>query len=799
MAETSQETGRILMPVLALRGMTVFPSTVLHFDVARNKSAQALEEAMKSDRQIFLVAQKDKDLVDPKQEDMYVVGTISTVKQIVHMPGRSSRIMVEGRQRGRLISLEQEEPFLLGIVETVSDKGTVITPETDALIKAAKQFFEEFSQTSGRIGRENVKMIMAIEDPGQLADGIASSVLSRMEDKQEVLEQFDDIRRLELVSRKVIRETNMAGIEKEVQKRLRSQVDRNQKEYYLREQMKAIQIELGDNDASEVDELQKRMESTPLNEEAAEKAARELKRLRHMQASSPEANVSRTYIEWLLDLPWGKMTEDDLDLNRARQILAEDHCGLDEVKERVIEYLAVLKIKKNMKGPILCFVGPPGVGKTSVAKSIARALGRKFVQMSLGGVRDEAEIRGHRRTYIGAIPGRIMSSIRQAGTMNPVFLFDEIDKMGADVRGDPASAMLEVLDDAQNNAFRDHYLEVPFDLSNVMFITTANTADTIPRPLLDRMEVIEISGYTEDEKVQIAREHLLPRQIAEHGLPEKSVEMNTRVLRRLIRDYTLEAGVRNLQRTIGKVVRKSAVEMVDTGAEKVTVGEKKMVEDLGPARFHYETAGKKPEVGVVNGLAWTAAGGDTLQIETSVMTGSGNLELTGSLGDVMKESAHAARTWVRAHAAELGIDEKFSKEMDVHIHVPEGAVPKDGPSAGVTMTTALVSALTGIPVRQNVAMTGEVTLRGRVLPIGGLKEKMLAARRAGIDTVVIPGENRKDLEKIPKNVRSAIRVIPVEDVHEVLRVALERMPGEEPLPVEELPAGSLEVPGNTLA
>ena len=758
--------------MLPLRGLMVFPHMVLHFDVGRKKSVAALEQAMLDDQRIFLVAQREVDVDDPGVDDIYHVGTIAQIKQVLKLPGDNIRVLVEGRSRAILRAVTQEEPYFEGALDELLPAAVPVSIETDALLRSAHTYFEEYCKMSGRISGETMQSVLEIEDPGQLADVIAANVLQKVDDRQQVLEEFDDLTRLESVCAILVRETELAGVEKKVQARVRKQIEQNQKDYYLREQIKAIQTELGDRDATDVEDLRERLQKTPMNDEAREKAARELERLSRMAPGSPEIGVSRTYIEWLLDLPWGKMTPDNLDLKRARRVLGEDHYGLDEVKERVIEYLAVCRIKNNMKGPILCFVGPPGVGKTSIAKSIARALGRKFVQMSLGGVRDEAEIRGHRRTYIGAIPGRIVSSIKQAGTMNPVFLFDEIDKMASDVRGDPASAMLEVLDSAQNNAFRDHYLEAPFDLSGVMFITTANSVDTIPRPLLDRMELIEVSGYTEDEKLNIAKRHLLPGQIAEHGLAARAVRMSDKVLRSLIQGYTREAGVRTLQRTIGKVVRKSAVEMLDEGVETVTVTAEKLEKYLGAPRYHYEKAGKKPEVGVVNGLAYTVVGGDTLQIETTTMPGTGALELTGSLGDVMKESARAAKSYVRAHAVELGIDPEFYKKLDIHIHVPEGAVPKDGPSAGVTMTTALVSALTGIPVRQNVAMTGEITLRGRVLPIGGLKEKLLAAHRAGIDTVLIPKENVKDLEQVPENVRSAIRLIPVEDVREVLLQAL---------------------------
>ena len=575
-----------------------------------------------------------------------------------------------------------------------------------------------------------------------------------------------------------MRETELAGIEKQVQTRLKKQIDKNQKDYYLREQIKAIQEELGDKDATDVEDLRKRVEETPLNEEAREKALRELDRLSRMAPGTPEIGVSRTYVEWILDLPWGKTTPDNLDLKRARRILDADHYAMEKVKERVIEYLAVRRMKainsqeSALKGPILCFVGPPGVGKTSIVKGIARAVGRKFVQMSLGGVRDEAEIRGHRRTYVGAIPGRIIAGMKQAGTMNPVFLFDEIDKMSHDFRGDPASAMLEVLDGEQNAEFRDHYLELPFDLSNVMFITTANATDTIPAPLLDRMEVIEVPSYTEEEKLQIAKKHLLPKQTLEHGLPAKSVRVPDAAMKHIIEGYTREAGVRTLSRTIARVVRKAAVEMLEEDKQQVTVSPAVVEKYLGAPRFLRDAPEKQPQIGVVNGLAYTTVGGETLAVECSVMPGSGQVQLTGQLGDVMKESAQAARSWVRAHGPEYGVDPDFYKQLDIHIHVPEGAVPKDGPSAGVTMATALVSALSGRPVRQDVAMTGEITLRGRVLPIGGVKEKLLAAYRAGLKTILLPKENKKDLEDVPAHVLAQFQIVLIENIEDVLKAAL---------------------------
>lgn len=745
---------------------------VLHFDVGRKKSAQALEKAMLDDQRIFLTSQHDVDIDDPTMDDIFRVGTIAEIKQILKLPGDNIRVLVEGLTRGVLQAITDEEPCFVGSIEEIETIKIPDTLETQALVRTAHDYFEEYGKVSGRISSESMKSVSDINDAAQLADIIAANVLQKLEDRQRILEQFDPIERLEEICAILARETEMASIEKKVQQRVKKQIEKNQKDYFLREQIKAIQTELGDKEANDVDDLRERAKKTPLNEEAREKVQHEIERLSRMSPGSPEIGVSRTYVEWILDLPWGKSTPDNLDLKRARRVLSEDHFGMEKVKERVIEYLAVRRIKNDMKGPILCFVGPPGVGKTSIARSIARALKRNFVQMSLGGVRDEAEIRGHRRTYIGAIPGRIISSLKQAGTSNPVFLFDEIDKMSSDLRGDPASAMLEVLDAEQNYAFRDHYLELPFDLSNVMFLTTANTTDTIPRPLLDRMEVIELSGYTEEEKMGIAKRHLLPKQIEEHGLEPKSVKLTDKVMRELIQGYTREAGVRRLERTIAKVVRKSAVQMLDEGVDTISVNSTRLAEDLGASRYSYERVGKKPEIGVVNGLAYTVVGGDTLQIETTVMQGTGKLELTGSLGDVMKESARAAMSYVRAHATELKISEDFYKNLDIHIHVPEGAVPKDGPSAGVTMATALVSALSGVPVKQSVAMTGEITLRGRVLPIGGLKEKLLAAHRAGIETVLIPKDNVKDLEEVPDNVLSALKVVPVEHVDQVLKHAL---------------------------
>jgi len=769
----------VTLPVLALRGLMVFPNMVLHFDVGRAKSVAALEHAMVGDQQIMLVAQKDVEVDDPSVEDLCRVGTVATIKQAMNLPNDSIRVLVEGQMRGVIETVTQEEPCMMGRIRLIEDDTDEPDAEMQALMRATQDFFEQFANASQRMPQETIASVRDVEQPGHLADVIAANVLTNMEDRQSLLDETDVKRRLEKLCGILVRETELAGLEKQVQARIKKQIEKNQKDYYLREQIKAIQTELGDTEATDVDELREKMERLPLNEEARQKCEKEIERLSRMAPGTPEIGVARTYIEWILDLPWGESTPDNLDLKRARKVLAQDHFGLEKVKERIVEYLAVLRMKQDMKGPILCFVGPPGVGKTSIVKAIAKAVGRKFVQMSLGGVRDEAEIRGHRRTYIGAIPGRIIAGMKQAGTMNPVFLFDEIDKMSNDFRGDPASAMLEVLDSAQNNAFRDHYMELPFDLSKVMFITTANSVDTIPGPLLDRMEVIEVPSYTEEEKLQIAKRHLLPRQIEEHGLAPKAVRLTDRVMRELIENYTREAGVRTLERTIAKVVRKSAVTMLDTDVDEVSVTSAVLKEYLGAARFTREKLEKKPRVGVVNGLAYTTVGGEMLEVECAVMPGKGTLQLTGKLGDVMKESAEAAFTWVRAHSKQLGLADDFYKDKDIHIHVPEGAVPKDGPSAGVTMTTALVSVLTDVPVRQDVAMTGEITLRGRVLPIGGLKEKTLAAFRAGITTLVIPKENQKDLEDIPPHVLSQFRIVAAEAIDDVLKTALTHMPGKE--------------------
>ncbi len=765
------------LPLIPLRGLMVFPHMVLHFDVGRARSVAALEQAMMEDQQVFLVAQSDGDAEEPTLDDLCRVGTVAAIKQVLNLPGDTIRVLVEGQQRAFLRAIAQEDPYWIADVE-IPVQELPDTPETEAMVRATHDLFEEYARASMRVSGETLRSVSEVDRPDQLADIIAANVLTRVEDRQAILEEIDVEKRLEKLCEILIRETELAGIEKQVQSRLKKQIDKNQKDYYLREQIKAIQEELGDKDETYVEDLRKKVADTPMNDEAREKANKELDRLSRMAPGTPEIGVSRTYVEWILDLPWGKLTTDNLDLKRARRILDEDHYAMDKVKERVIEYLAVRRMKEMntedgvLKGPILCFVGPPGVGKTSIVKGIAKAVGRKFVQMSLGGVRDEAEIRGHRRTYVGAIPGRIIEGMKRAGTMNPVFLFDEIDKMSHDFRGDPASAMLEVLDAEQNFAFRDHYMELPFDLSKVMFITTANTMDTIPAPLLDRMEIIEVPSYTEEEKLHIAKKHLLPKQTEEHGLPPKSVKISDAAMKHIIEGYTREAGVRTLSRTIARVVRKAAVEMLDEDEDAVTVNPQVVEKYLGAPRYLREAPEKEPLVGIVNGLAYTTVGGETLAVECATMEGTGQVKLTGQLGDVMKESAMAALSWVRAHAKEFELQPEFHKNLDIHIHVPEGAVPKDGPSAGVTMATALVSALTGRKVRQDVAMTGEITLRGRVLPIGGVKEKLLAAYRAGIKTILLPKENQKDLEDVPEHVRKEFEIILTESIGDVLKAAL---------------------------
>lgn len=765
---------RKTLPMIPLRGITIFPYMVLHFDVGRDKSIASLDEAMLKNQEIFLVPQKDSKIENPTREDLLDIGTLCVIRQLLKLPGNTVRVLVEGIARGKLTSLKEEESFR-AVVEILEDEETTVANvEEEALVRSVKESLQSYVRHTGYMPQEALVSLEDIHEPGRFADTVASYLMLKPEDKQVLLESLNIMDRLEKLLVIINKELEIAKIEKRIGTKVKSNIDKVQKEYYLREQLKAIQEELGeyDEDAKEFFAYKEKITKAKMPKEAKEKALYELDRLRNSGSYSAEGGIIRTYLDWLIDLPWSKETKDNLDIIKAREILEADHYGLKDVKDRIIEYLAVKNTSKTMKGPIICLVGPPGVGKTSIAKSVARAVNRNFVRMSLGGVRDEAEIRGHRRTYVGSIPGRIVYGMRQAKSKNPLFLLDEIDKMANDFRGDPADALLEVLDAEQNSTFRDHYLEVELDLSKVMFITTANTLDTVPRPLLDRMEVIEINGYTYEEKMNIAKRHLIPKVLKEHSVAPDAIRFSDNAIKFLIEGYTVESGVRNLERSIASLTRKSIAYMLEKKKTSVALTPQMIQKFLGHPKFMYEKAEKEDRIGVVTGLAWTMFGGDILPIEVTVMDGTGKLELTGQLGDVMKESAKAAYSYVRAHSAELGITSLFYKDKDIHIHVPEGAVPKDGPSAGVTMATALTSALTGKKARHNVAMTGEITLTGRVLPIGGLKEKSLAAARAGIDTIIIPEKNRFDLEKLPPSILSKLTFIPVKEINEVLEKAL---------------------------
>lgn len=759
--------------MLPLRGILVFPYMVIHLDVGREKSVQAIEETMLNDRILFLATQKEAQTDDPGEEDIYNIGTVAEVKQLLKLPGGTIRVLVEGIARAKVLRFIADEPYFQVEIEQYVENFEK-TSEIEALMRNLIYQFEQYVKLSKRIPPETVVSVVNIDEPGRLADIIASHLSLRLEDKQSVLEAVGIIPRLEKLSAIVAKELEIVELERKISIRVRKQMEKTQKEYYLREQMKAIQRELGDKDdrVAEGEEYREKITKAKLPKEIEERAIKEVERLEKMPPMAAEAAVVRNYLDWLLALPWNKSTRDRLDLTAAENILEEDHYGLKNVKERILEYLAIRKLAKKMKGPIICFVGPPGVGKTSLGRSIARALERKFVRMSLGGVRDEAEIRGHRRTYVGAMPGRIIQGIKQAGSKNPVFLLDEIDKMSMDFRGDPSAALLEVLDPEQNSTFSDHYIEAPFDLSNVMFITTANLQHNIPRPLLDRMEVIYLSGYTEEEKVQIAMRYLLPKQLKEHGLEKGMLKMSENTVLKIIREYTRESGVRNLERQIATICRKTAKKIVTEKAKKVQVTPLNLNQYLGTPRFRYGMAEEADQVGVVTGLAWTEVGGDTLAVEVTMYKGSGKLSLTGQMGDVMKESAQAGYSYIRSRAAELGIDEDHYGKLDIHIHIPEGAIPKDGPSAGISMATALASAFTGRKVYHDVAMTGEITLRGRVLPVGGIKEKVLAAHRAGIKKVIMPKDNKKDLDEIPKKVKDKVQFVLVEHMDQVLEHAL---------------------------
>ena len=762
------------MVLLPLRGVLVFPYMIIHLDVGREKSINALEKVMMQDRLIMLATQKDAQNDNPVPADIYESGTIAEVKQLLKLPGGTMRVLVEGLYRAKIVKFVREEPFFEVEVQEFKEVSLRKTPELAAQARMLGHQFEQWAKLSKKVPQETISSVIIVEDPDRLADLILGHLPLKLEDRQELLAAVDVRQRLDLLVEIINREMEILEIEKKITGRVRKQMEKTQKEYFLREQMKAIQQELGEKDdkASEVEEYRQKMREQNLPKEVADKVAKEIDRLEKMSPMSAESGVIRTYLDWLLGLPWQFETNDRLDIDIAEKTMEEDHYGLEKVKERILEYLSVRKLTETMKGPILCLVGPPGVGKTSLARSIARSMERKFVRVSLGGVRDEAEIRGHRRTYVGALPGRIIQGMKTVASRNPVFLLDEIDKMSSDFRGDPSAALLEVLDPEQNNSFSDHYIELPFDLSRVLWVVTANAVHNIPRPLLDRMELINISGYTQEEKVQIAKKFLIPKQQKDHGLSGRHISFPEEGIEMLIRNYTREAGVRNLERGIATLCRKVARQIVQKKKKSVRMTPGNIESLLGPIKYHWNEAERNSQVGVATGLAWTETGGDVLPVEVTTMKGKGKLTLTGQLGDVMKESAQAGFSYIRSRAKELGIEDDFYEKLDIHVHLPEGAIPKDGPSAGITMVTAMTSALTGIRVRNDLAMSGEITLRGRVLPVGGIKEKVLAAHRAGIKTLILPKENKRDYVDIPENVRGNLEFLWVENMDEVLTTAL---------------------------
>jgi ATP-dependent Lon protease len=785
------------IPLLPLRDVVIFPYMVAPLFVGREKSIRALEEAMKKTKEIFLVAQRDAKTNDPQEADIHDIGTIGTIVQMLRLPDGTVKVLVEGKKRAKVLNYLPNKGYFLVEVEVIPDPQEVGV-ETEALIRTLVTAFENYVKLNKKIPSEVLVTVSSIEDPGRLSDTISSHMGFKLEDKQEILETLDPAERLEKLYEKIQAEVEILQIEKKIRSRVKKQMEKAQKEYYLTEQMRAIQKELGEKDdlKSEIQEFEERLKKKTMPEEAEQKVRKEIKKLKQMSPMSAEATVVRNYIDWLLSIPWGdEKTEDRIDIDEAQRILDEDHFGLEKPKERILEYLAVQALTKKIKGPILCFVGPPGVGKTSLAKSIARSMGRKFVRVSLGGVRDEAEIRGHRRTYIGALPGKIIQGVRKAGTTNPVFLLDEIDKLGMDFRGDPASALLEALDPEQNITFNDHYIEVDYDLSNVMFITTANVLHTIPWALQDRMEIIRISGYTEDEKLEIAKKFLVPKQLEAHGLKEDNLKLSDSAILTVIRRYTREAGVRTLERELASLCRKAARDIVKKGPDHVVKITPNMITSqkyLGVPKYKHGEIEEKAQVGISTGLAWTEVGGELLTIEVSVVPGKGNFTVTGKLGEVMQESTQAAMSYVRSRAERLGLERNFHQKVDIHIHVPEGATPKDGPSAGIAIGTAIVSALIKKPVKHDIAMTGEITLRGRVLPIGGLKEKILAAHRGKVKTVIIPQENEKDLRDIRENILKDVKIKLVDHMDEVLEAAIE---SDEPvlhsvvIPSPALPMG----------
>ncbi|KGR83395.1 endopeptidase La [Lysinibacillus odysseyi] len=762
------------IPLLPLRGLLVFPSMVLHIDVGRERSVAALEQAMLGDSKIFLATQQDMRVESPERNDLYEVGAVANVKQMLKLPNGTLRILVEGIARAKVLDYKEGEKYTSVDIEIHEDDPTK-DAETEALMRTLLSYFEKYAKISNKITTETIESVVDIEEPGRFSDVISSHLPLKVAEKQEILSIFNVKKRLDYLIIRLHDEQEVMALEKKINTKVKQAMERTQKEYFLREQMKAIQQELGDRDgkSGEVAELRKRIEEAGMPEATRKVALKELDRYEKIPAASAESGVIRNYVEWLATLPWSEKTEDRLDVAYAEEILNRDHDGLEKVKERILEYLSVRQLMNSLRGPIICLAGPPGVGKTSLARSIAESLDRKFVRVSLGGVRDESEIRGHRRTYVGAMPGRIIQGMKKAGTTNPVFLLDEIDKMSNDFRGDPSAAMLEVLDPEQNNTFSDHYIEEPYDLSDVLFIATANDLSTIPGPLRDRMEIITIAGYTEMEKKEIAKNHLIPKQMKEHGLKKSQLVVKDEAVLDLIRYYTREAGVRGLERQAATICRKAAKIIVSGEKKRVTVSSKMLVDMLGKHRFRYGQAETENQIGIATGLAYTTVGGDTLQIEVSLTPGKGKLQLTGKLGDVMKESAQTALSYVRSLTNKLGIKPEFFDEHDLHIHVPEGAVPKDGPSAGITIVTAVVSAITKKPIKREIGMTGEVTLRGRVLPIGGLKEKSLSAHRAGLTTIIIPKDNERDIDDIPEAIREQLSFKLVSQAEEVLQLALD--------------------------
>ncbi|WP_136515809.1 endopeptidase La [Geomonas edaphica] len=792
--ENRQETEELnipdVLPLLPVRDVVVYPYMILPLFVGREISIAAVDHALSKDRMIFLATQRDVGDEDPAPEAIYEVGTVAMIMRMLKLPDGRVKILVQGLTKARITEYLADKPFysvrIDRILEPAAPENTL---EAEALIRTVKEELAKIVALGKAVSPEVMVIVENMQEPGALADLVASNIGLKVEEAQGLLEVVDPLERLKRVNDLLNKESELLNMQARIQSAAKEEMGKSQREYYLREQLRAIQQELGESDArsEEMAELRKSIESAKMPQNVEKEALKQLGRLEQMHPDAAEAGMLRTFLDWMVDIPWGKATKDSLEINRASEILNEDHYFLEKVKERILEFLAVRKLKKKMKGPILCFVGPPGVGKTSLGKSIARAMGRKFVRISLGGVRDEAEIRGHRRTYVGALPGRIIQGLKQAGSNNPVFMLDELDKLGSDFRGDPSSALLEVLDPEQNNSFSDHYINLPFNLSNVMFIATANQMDTIPGPLRDRMEVINLAGYTEEEKLGIAKRYLVPRQVKENGITEEIVVFSEEALRAIIAKYTREAGLRNLEREIGSVCRKVARKYAEGRGEKFVITAGTVAKYLGPPKFLREEEMDKNEVGVVTGLAWTPVGGEVLFVEATVMKGKGALTLTGQLGDVMKESVQAALSYIRSRTGELNIHEDFNSSIDIHVHVPAGAIPKDGPSAGVTMATALVSALTKIPVRKEVAMTGEITLRGKVLPIGGLKEKILAAARLGVTTVIIPVQNKKDLEDVPKTILKKLKIVTASTIDDVLAVALEKYPPPAPKPEKAEP------------